>query len=35
VPVTVPYEFAAETHDGNLNAAIRVDQLNPPFVFKY
>jgi hypothetical protein len=35
VPVTVPHKPAAETQDGNLKAAIRVDQLKPPFVFKY
>jgi hypothetical protein len=35
VPVTVPHKPAAEAQDGNLKVAIRVDQLKPPFVFKY
>jgi hypothetical protein len=34
VPVSVPHAVA-EVQDGNLNDAIRVDQLNAPFVFKY
>ena len=32
VPVSVPHA-GADVQDGNLYDAMRVDQLNPPFVF--
>jgi hypothetical protein len=34
VPVSVP-QAGAFVQDGNLYDAMRVDQLNSPFVFKY